>query len=321
MKSCCILSSLQIRGEKMLNYLRPKKCMYLKWIPLIAQFFDKKLFSVLCGIVISTGLLSMTSCASSSKKKQASRVSTTQKQVAKKSDNLNKSRESSNIAKASMSKTQATNSRVKKLNLSSNKNLKDKDVRQSAVRSTKNASFSKVPQFAPSALGKVASQDLIITNEKLFTGSKAQNEKIEEVKLLSELKGNKISAKNDIELYELMTKAYQEKQTDLIKLYTKDFEARFSKSDLLDNAWYLTGLALSENSEYYSALSYFQKIETYSPYGDRASQAKLAKALMYKKMGLLDVSVLNLKELVKRYPGSPESYRAANELKLATQKR
>lgn len=305
----------------MSKYSRAKKSMYQKLVPVRAQLFDKNLFSVLCGIIIGVGLLSMSSCASSAKKKQVSKVSTVQKQVVRKTDNLYKSKENSNIAKSSMRKTQATNSKVNTSNLSAKKGLKAKDIRQPAIRSAKNTSFSKVPQFSPTTLGKVASQDLIITNEKLFTGSKAQNEKIEEVKLLSELKGNKISAKNDIELYELMTKAYQEKQTDLIKLYTKDFEARFSKSDLLDNAWYLTGLALSENSEYYSALSYFQKIETYSPYGDRASQAKLAKALMYKKMGLLDVSVVNLKELVKRYPGSPESYRAANELKLATQKR
>lgn len=306
----------------MLNYLKGQKSFYLNSNLSVSQLYGKSFFTFFFCVIIGFGLLNLSSCAISSKKKQLAKSSTTQKQVTKKTDQLSKTKGKVNIAKAPTDKSQAINSRINTLNTSAKKNVKAKEGKPSALtRNEKKASFAKVPQFAPTTIGKVASQDLIITNEKLFTGSKAQNEKIEEVKLLSELKGNKISAKNDIELYELMTKSYQEKQTDLIKLYTKDFEARFSKSDLLDNAWYLTGLALSENSEYYSALSYFQKIETYSPYGDRASQAKLAKALMYKKMGLEDVSVVNLKELVKKYPGSPESYRATNELKLVTQKR
>lgn len=196
------------------------------------------------------------------------------------------------------------------------KNMPNVNQNRSSVNLSKNVNQNF---FRPADKVKTA-DDLIITNEKLFNGSKSQNEKIEEIKLLSELRGNKIHAKSAKELYEMMIKAYSESKYDLVKLCVKDFEVRFSKHHLLDNAWYLMALASSEQNEYNLALNYFKKIETYSASGDRIAQAKFAKSRMYKKMGLVEVSVDGMNDVVKSYSGSPESYQALNELKIMKKK-
>lgn len=291
----------------------------------MTAYKEKKIFHLFWIGIIFSSLLS--SCAMNTKK----------------TGNLGKAKRSSLSAAAKKETLQKTNEKEKKI--ASNKNKVQ--LNTTAKNKSKNQSKGKLQRSLASAAGlqkniefpkanemnfatvqslqtrnkKVTSSDLTVTNDQLFTGSKVQNEKIEEIKLLSELKGNKIQAKTDVELYDLMVKAYGDRKQDLLKLYIKDFELRFTKSHLLDNAWYLMSLALSENSEYYAALQYLQKIENFSPRGDRASQAKLTKALMYKKMGLNDISASNMKELIKKYPGSPESYQAVNELKLLSVKR
>lgn len=296
--------------------------------------FDKiKLIKLFC---LFFGFLVTSSCVSKPKKSDETFNETNKQKLsnrANKNLDLNSKNFESRSAGITAQKLTSTTSTKKNINLEYNSNksqnadlqIINRSALPKVTKPTLNVDQNKLPVnltknsnqnfFRPVDKVRTA-DDLIITNEKLFNGSKSQNEKIEEIKLLSELRGNKIQAKSAKELYEMMIKAYGESKYDLVKLYVKDFEVRFSRHHLLDNAWYLMALASSEQNEYNLALNYFKKIETYSASGDRIAQAKFAKSRMYKKMGLIEVSVAGMNDIVKRYSGSPESYQALNELKI-----
>jgi|GEM_PF-862672 len=140
--------------------------------------------------------------------------------------------------------------------------------------------------------------------------------KLSEEELLVELTGKASSSSGERKLYLAVAEAFQNKKIDQVRSRAKEFGVRYPKSSLMDNVLYVAGLAEMENSQYFAAIKYFQRIETEFPRSDRARAARLSKALMYKRMNLETQSQLNLKQVQRVYPGSPEAYRAEAELKL-----
>lgn len=173
---------------------------------------------------------------------------------------------------------------------------------------------NSIAATAPMSKGLAKKPPTNLSRHAESTSSRAQ--KIQDLKLLSELTGRKVTFKTDKELYAELTAAYKNHKTDQMRMLVKEFEVKYPRSELMDNAWYTMGLASMENSDYNDALVYFQRIEKQAPQSDRAGPARLAKAIMYKRMNLLEVAEQNLRIIKKRYPGSPESARADMELKL-----
>lgn len=94
------------------------------------------------------------------------------------------------------------------------------------------------------------------------------------------------------------------------------FLSKFPKSTLVDDVFYLSGLMYLSNKNYGMALGEFNRILKDHAASNRASSAQFAKAVALKRMNLKDQAKTAFERVTKQYAGSPESVRAANELKL-----
>ncbi|HEY8269998.1 MAG TPA: tetratricopeptide repeat protein, partial [Pseudobdellovibrionaceae bacterium] len=94
------------------------------------------------------------------------------------------------------------------------------------------------------------------------------------------------------------------------------FITRFPSSPYADNVLYLAGRRAFSAKNYAEAIKYYQKVITQYSRSNKAVAAKFAKAVTYKKMNLEPQAEGVLNDLRRRYPGSPEAFRAENELKL-----
>lgn len=91
---------------------------------------------------------------------------------------------------------------------------------------------------------------------------------------------------------------------------------KFPASPHIDNVIYLSGLLEMRKDQFVPALRKFDSIVQAFPNGNKRVSALFAKAVIYKRLHLLDQSETVLNQVVKEYPGSPESQRAVMELKL-----
>ena len=134
--------------------------------------------------------------------------------------------------------------------------------------------------------------------------------------LLVELTGKDISKESDAAIYAEIAGAYQADDEIGFKSRMQSLLTRFPRSDYADNALYLAGRMAMDHRNYAEALKYFQKILQDYPNGNKAVSAEFAKGIAYKKMNLPQIAKDVLGDVKKKYPGSPESFRAENELKL-----
>jgi TolA-binding protein len=134
--------------------------------------------------------------------------------------------------------------------------------------------------------------------------------------LLVELTGKDISKENDVALYSEIVGAYQADDEVGLKSRTQNLLNRFPHSNYADNALYLVGRMAMDHKNYGEALKYFSKVLQDYPNGNKAVSAEFAKGIAYERMKLPKFAKDVLNEVQKKYPGSPESFRAENELKL-----
>lgn len=134
--------------------------------------------------------------------------------------------------------------------------------------------------------------------------------------LLLELTGKDFSKESDISLYSGLVSAYDANNLVAFKGRLQSLLSRFPTSPYADNALYLAGTLAVNNGNYSEAIKYFSEVETKYPRSNKVVAAKFAKAMTYKAMNLKGFAKSNLRQLVKKYPGSPESYRASAELKF-----
>lgn len=134
--------------------------------------------------------------------------------------------------------------------------------------------------------------------------------------LMKELMGP-TKGKDDITLYSEIVAFYQSNDQRRLRHRLQSLMTQFPQSHFIDNALYLAGRQSMENRNYPEAIKYFQKVINEYPQSNRMVSAQFAKAMTYKKMNLNTQSKNVLKDIKKKFPGSPESYRAESEMKLA----
>lgn len=145
---------------------------------------------------------------------------------------------------------------------------------------------------------------------------KNSNDTLSREELLKELMGP-TKGKDDITLYSEIVAFYQSNDQRRLKHRLQSLMSQFPQSHFIDNALYLAGRQSMENRNYPEAIKYFQKVINEYPQSNRMVSAQFAKAMTYKKMNLSSQSKTVLKDIKKKFPGSPESYRAESEMKLA----
>jgi len=121
---------------------------------------------------------------------------------------------------------------------------------------------------------------------------------------------------SDRDLYAEIVKSYEGNRRQVFESQVGTFIQKYARSPLADDALYLSGLYALSNRDYGIALQEFNRVIERYPKSGKVASALFAKGVALKKMNLLDSSEKVLKQVVSRYPGSPESVRAQGELKL-----
>lgn len=83
-----------------------------------------------------------------------------------------------------------------------------------------------------------------------------------------------------------------------------------------DNAVYLTGMLDMQRGRFAEAIKNFGAVQTLYPAGNKVPAALYAKSMTYNKLNMNQLSLQILEEVIKKYPGSPESQRAWMDLRL-----
>lgn len=134
--------------------------------------------------------------------------------------------------------------------------------------------------------------------------------------LLIELTGKDDSTMSDVDLYAEIVAAYQARDRAGMKARVDKFMARHAKSSFADNALYLAGRLSLDQKHYGDALRYFNRVSSDYPRSNRVVSAQFAKAVAYKKMNLETEARRVFREVIQKYPGSPESFRADGEMRM-----
>jgi TolA-binding protein len=116
--------------------------------------------------------------------------------------------------------------------------------------------------------------------------------------------------------FEELTADYEKNDSRAFNNHFAAFIKTYSRSDYIDDAYYLNGLMNLADKNYGKAILAFNKIIKDYPNGNRVEAAHFAKAATLKKMNLKNLAAEAFAETAKKYPGSPEALRASDELKL-----
>ncbi len=134
--------------------------------------------------------------------------------------------------------------------------------------------------------------------------------------LLIELTGKDFKKLTEEDLYAEVVTAYRNNNEPALKAHSKSFMKRFGGSHFADNVLFLQGQMALQNKNYPEALKLFQKISKTYPNSNKVVSASFSKALTYKRLNLPAEARRVFKEVMVKYPGSPESFRSEAELKL-----
>jgi TolA-binding protein len=137
-----------------------------------------------------------------------------------------------------------------------------------------------------------------------------------ETQLYKELTGKDYGAMGEMGLYSEILTAYQSQRETEFSTLLSVFLQKYSQSVYADNALFLAGKMALEKKQYGKAVGYFQKVEDQFPQSNKKVSAAFAKGIAYKKMNLEKLALRVFEDVKKKYPGSPESFRASNEVKL-----
>jgi TolA-binding protein len=140
------------------------------------------------------------------------------------------------------------------------------------------------------------------------------------VDLKTELTGIDYRKMTEDNLYIEVLNRYQANKTVQLEQIGRIFLSRFPTSAYADNVLYLMGYSFLENKKYSDALRHFESLTRKYPNSNKAVSAEFAKGTAYKRMRLKKQAQITFLKLRKKYPGSPEFYRAESELKILTMK-
>lgn len=134
--------------------------------------------------------------------------------------------------------------------------------------------------------------------------------------LILELTGKDFRKTDDINLYSEIVGAYQSDDELGLKSRLQHMLSRFPHSSYADNSIYLSGLMALNHQNYAEAVRAFSLIEKKYPHSNKLVSSQFAKGIAYNKMNLNALAKKVFIQVQTRFPGSPESFRAINELKL-----
>ena len=133
--------------------------------------------------------------------------------------------------------------------------------------------------------------------------------------LMAELTGKSVAKMSDSGLYAEIVSAYQAQDSLALQARLQTLLKRYPQSEYADNALYLAGRNAMEHKNYAGALKYFSKVKELYPNGNKVVSSQFAKAMTYRKMNLNSLAKDVLVTVKKKYPGSPEAFRADGEIK------
>jgi len=134
--------------------------------------------------------------------------------------------------------------------------------------------------------------------------------------LLKELTGKDMSKLSDVDVYSEIVGAYQADDLTSVKSRLKILLKKHPASAYADNALYLAGRLSLDKKNYAEALRYFERVTREYPRSNKVVAAEFAKAIAYNRMNLPQQAKKVFQEVGKKFPGSPEAYRAQSELRL-----
>ncbi len=115
---------------------------------------------------------------------------------------------------------------------------------------------------------------------------------------------------------------YLQGHYDIAAIGFKDFVANYPDSDKVDNALYWLGLCYYEQEKYRDAIAQFEKVINDYPDSDVLPAAMLRKGLSLLASNSIGVGVVELQDLIKKFPLSQEARIARkklDELRVKTQ--
>ena len=101
---------------------------------------------------------------------------------------------------------------------------------------------------------------------------------------------------------------------DMAIIEFKDYIANYSSSEKVDNAYYWLGMCYFEKENYRDAKEMFDKILKDYPQSDVLAAAMLKKGLALLEMGSTGMAVVQLQELIEKFPLSKEAALARKKL-------
>ncbi len=107
---------------------------------------------------------------------------------------------------------------------------------------------------------------------------------------------------------------YMKGNYDIAIIEFKDYIAKFSNSEKVDNAYYWLGLCYFEKEKYRDAIDSFDKIIKDYPDSDVLASAMLKKGLALFEMGAAGMGAVQLQELIEKFPMSKEANLARKKL-------
>ena len=122
-------------------------------------------------------------------------------------------------------------------------------------------------------------------------------------------------------LYDKILKAYRKDKLKKVSQSTELMMKWYPQSIYIDNAVYLMAELALKNGHFAEAIRGFDFVIKRYPLGNKRASALFAKAVAYRRLNLAKQAKRTLYILIKTYPGSPESFRAASELRLLQAKK
>lgn len=125
----------------------------------------------------------------------------------------------------------------------------------------------------------------------------------------------KVTAERQKEEYEATLALLERKEYRTMITRLRDFIKKYPTSDLADNAQYWIGEAYYALREFDQAILEFDEVRRRYPKGDKVPAALLKQAFAFAELGDKVDARLILRDLIDRYPQTPEALKAEQKLK------
>ena len=136
------------------------------------------------------------------------------------------------------------------------------------------------------------------------------------IDLKAELTGHDDKKLTEDELYVEVLSRYQSNRLSDMTAAGTLFVKKYPESTHADNVLYLLGYNALERKKYSEALRNFDSLVRKYPLSNKAVSAEFAKGTVYKQMKLNKLARNAFLKVRKKYPRSPEFFRAESEIKF-----